>query len=264
MSVDETSLCRCCSSLTTPLGSAELLARKVWYFDCPACGYVQTEKPYWLADAYREVINASDTGILMRNLVNSRIALSTLLVLGKLNGRLVDYAGGYGILVRLLRDYGVDAYWTDPYSPNQLARGFEFTGGTADLITAFEAFEHFERPAEELERMLRIAPNVLISTELIATPAPAPGEWWYYGCDHGQHIGFFRVSTLQKLAERFGKRLITNGTSYHLFCEHHISIPFWKLSLRFNRLIPALARHRLISKTWTDHELLAKTRKPCE
>lgn len=264
MSVDETSQCRCCSSLTTPLGSGELLARKVRYFDCPACGYVQTEKPYWLAEAYREVINASDTGILMRNLVNSRIALSTLLVLGKLNGRLVDCAGGYGILVRLLRDHGVDAYWTDPYSQNQMARGFEFTSGTADLVTAFEAFEHFERPAEELEQMLRIAPNALISTELIATPAPTPGDWWYYGMEHGQHIGFFRISTLQKLAERFGKQFITNGTSYHLFCERPISTPLWKISLRFNKLISVFARHSLISKTWTDHELLAKTRKPCE
>jgi Nif-specific regulatory protein len=45
--------------------------------------------------------------------------------LGSLFGTVVDCAGGYGILVRLLRDYGVNALWSDPYCENVLAKGFE-------------------------------------------------------------------------------------------------------------------------------------------
>ncbi|MGC3982207.1 MAG: class I SAM-dependent methyltransferase [Steroidobacteraceae bacterium] len=249
--------CRVCGNPCHPLHEGDLLGKKINYFECSACGYVQTEAPYWLGKAYSEAINACDTGIMVRNLLNARIVLATLLVLGKLDGRVVDYAGGYGILVRLLRDYGVDAYWIDRYCQNELARGFEYANDKADLVTAFEAFEHFENPSEELESMLNIAPNVLLSTELVATPAPAQKDWWYYGPDHGQHIGFFRVRTLQTLAKRYGKFLLTNGTSYHLFLEHPGRANMWKLGLKFNRLIPLLLRGRLISKTWPDHRLLS-------
>ena len=57
-----------------------------------------------------------------------------------------------GILVRLLRDYGVEALWCDQYCENLLARGFEYNGECADLVTAFEVLEHFVNPLEELDR----------------------------------------------------------------------------------------------------------------
>ena len=37
----------------------------------------------------------------------------------------LDVDGGYGMLTRLMRDYGFHFYWTDPYCQNILARGFE-------------------------------------------------------------------------------------------------------------------------------------------
>ena len=37
---------------------------------CPKCGYVQTETPYWLEQAYVHAINRSDTGLLRRNARN--------------------------------------------------------------------------------------------------------------------------------------------------------------------------------------------------
>jgi hypothetical protein len=234
---------------------------EVNYFECPNCGYVQTETPYWLGRAYAEAINDSDTGIMMRNQANARIVLATMLMLGKLDGNLVDCAGGYGILVRLLRDYGVNALWSDRYCKNLVARGFEHTTETADLVTAFEAFEHFENPAEELDRLLGIAPNVLFSTEIIADPAPKHDDWWYYGKEHGQHIGFFRIQTLEKLAQERGKSLLSDRVSYHLIADQPISKALWKLLIRANRLLPLLLRRRLTPKTWSDHELMAGQKK---
>lgn len=257
-------MCRICNQPTQFLWRARLLHDYVAYFECASCGYVQTETPYWLELSYSNSITLQDTGILARNLLNSRITLGTLFLLGGHSWRVVDYAGGLGILVRLLRDHGVDAYWQDKYSSNLLARGFEYSRANAGLVTAFEAFEHFAEPVKELENMFSIAPNVLISTEIIPKPCPNIDAWWYYGAEHGQHIGFFRVKTLQTLANHFGKHLVTNGTSYHLFCERPISLPLWKLSLRFNRLIPFLASRSLSSKTQTDHELLTNAGKPCE
>lgn len=253
--------CRICSYPTDYLWHGRLLDLEVAYFECNHCGYVQTEYPNWLDRAYSEVINETDTGIMARNLVNARIVLATLLSLRRLGGRVIDCAGGYGILVRLLRDLGIDALWSDRYCQNLIARGFEHTTETADIVTSFEAFEHFVNPAEELDKMLKIAPNILLSTDIIADPAPNQDGWWYYGKDHGQHIGFFRIRTLEKLAKERGKFLLSNGTSYHLITDRPINQALWKFMIRANRLMPLLLRHRLLSKIWADHAQMAALRK---
>ena len=252
-----TDICRSCGKQSRFVQDGVLLDMQVKYFECSDCGYVQTETPYWLARAYAAAINASDTGILVRNQANARIVLATLLMLGKLDGKMVDCAGGYGILVRLLRDYGVDALWSDRYCENLVARGFEHTNETADLVTAFEAFEHFEKPAEQLDKLLAIAPNVLLSTEIIANPTPKQDDWWYYGKEHGQHIGFFRIRTLEKLARTRGKSLLSDGVRYHLITSQAVNAAGWKLSIKGNRLLPLFLGHRLKSKQWSDHALLA-------
>ena len=146
------------------------------------------------------------------------------------------------------------------FSDFLVARGFEHTTGTADLATAFEAFEHFEKPAEELDQLLRIAPNVLFSTEIIADPAPKQADWWYYGKKHGQHIGFFRIRTLERLAQERGKHFLSNGVSYHLITDQPINKALWKLSIRANKLLPILLRRRLKTKTFSDHALMAEQR----
>jgi len=254
-------ICRACNHVAKEIFTGRLLNNQVKYYECQLCGYIQTETPYWLDRAYAEAINDSDTGIMVRNQANARIVLATMLMMGKLNGSLVDCAGGYGILVRMLRDYGINALWSDRYCHNLLARGFEHTNETTDLVTAFEAFEHFVNPAEELDKILKIAPNVLISTEIIADPAPGQDDWWYYGKNHGQHIGFFRIRTLEKLAKERGKFLVSNGASYHLFTDRPINQTLWKMMIRANRLVPFLLRSRLTPKTWSDHEQMATPRK---
>lgn len=259
--IEKNACCRLCGNTSLYLQSGSLIGINISYFECPACSYVQTETPYWLEQAYAEAINDSDTGIMLRNQVNARIVLATMLLLGKLDGALVDCAGGYGILVRLLRDFGVNALWSDRYCNNLLARGFGHTNEQADLVTAFEAFEHFVNPAEELDRLLAIAPNVLFSTDIIADPAPKQDDWWYYGKEHGQHIGFFRIRTLEKLAKERGKYLLSDGISYHLITDRPNSPALWKVMIRKNWLVPFLLRRRLASKIWSDYDQMAALRK---
>lgn len=252
--------CRVCASMSAPLFSGVLLNLSVDYYQCQHCGYVQTENPYWLERAYSDAINDSDTGIMARNQSNARVVLSTLFLLGKLGGRVVDYAGGYGILVRMLRDCGVDAVWSDRYCQNLLAKGFEHQGEKADLVTAFEAFEHFVHPQQELDKILEISPNILLSTEIIPDPAPRQDDWWYYGKDHGQHIGFFRVHTLEKMAKHHGKKLISDGQSYHLITDQNINPTYWKMVRLLTRLSPKLVSWKLKSKIWDDHNRMAKAK----
>lgn len=256
--------CRCCDgNIVSSLFYAELLDYNVSYFECSKCGYVQTEDPVWLERAYESSINASDTGIIARNLSNAPLVLATLTLMRNRKSQVVDYAGGYGFLVRLLRDIGVDALWADPYSKNLVARGFEYKGGEqATLVMAFEAFEHFLRPVDEMEELLSIAPNILLTTNLIATPAPQPTDWWYYGLDHGQHIGFYRVQTLQHLADKFGLHLLSDGVSTHFFSKEQYPYLVWRNLMRVARHMPNLFALGLSSKIWGDHLQITKSSRP--
>lgn len=244
--------CRVCGETVSQLWQAEILDISACYYECCHCGYVQTETPYWLDVAYASPINASDTGMLLRNISNSFVVFASLLVLGRPSGRVIDCAGGYGILVRLLRDLGVDALWDDPYCQNLLAKGHEYQGQPAVLATAFEAFEHFVEPAQELKKLLEVAPNVLMSTLLIPEPTPAIGQWWYYGTDHGQHIGFFRKETLEFLAKKHGKFLISDGVSFHLFLANKRAPWLWRILLKIKLTMPIIMKTFLKSKTWDD------------
>ena len=116
--------CRVCQQPSDSLWTGTLIGHSVDYFECPSCGYVQTEAPYWLEQAYSSAINDSDTGIMKRNLYNRRVILGALHLLGETSSAVLDYAGGYGILVRLLRDDGVDAFWYDKFCQNLLQQGF--------------------------------------------------------------------------------------------------------------------------------------------
>jgi len=245
--------CRLCGVATRFLWLGRLLDHDVTYWECPACSYVQTEEPFWLDQAYSEAINDSDTGIMSRNLANARIVPIALMLMGNFRATVVDYAGGYGILVRLLRDYGIEAFWTDPYCINLVSRGFEYAEGKAGLVTAFECFEHFIHPGQELGRMLEIAPNVLVSTLIMPSPTPKMDDWWYYGRETGQHIGFFRVKTLKWMAEKHGKFLATDGRGYHLFSDKPVNHMLWKVILRSNKALPLSILRYCRSLTWTDH-----------
>lgn len=254
--------CRVCGESSRYLWTGQLLDCKVQYFECHRCGYVQTETPYWLDRAYAAAINDSDTGLLSRNIRNTKIVIATLVLLKQINSSVIDYAGGYGILVRLLRDQGISALRMDPFCENLVARGFDYTSDAAipipALVTAFEAFEHFTNPREELKKMLAIAPNVLLSTELIADPTPPHDQWWYYGKEHGQHIGFFRKKTLEHLAQEQGKHLISNGRTVHLITEQPLNRAVWIAHLKCKGLLQHLLRFKLKPKTWSDHLSIAK------
>lgn len=249
--------CRVCAATARHVFTRPLLNRPVDYFECPRCRYLQTQSPDWLDAAYSRAINDVDTGIMRRNQDNVGRVVMTLVALGRLHGRVVDDAGGYGILVRLLRDAGVDAWWRDKYCENVLARGFEDDHQNADLLTAFEVLEHLVDPLADLRAMLERAPTVLASTELIAGTQLPPEDWWYLGPEHGQHIGFFRVETLRWMATALDCNYKRYGTSVHLFSRRPVPRS-WRPLQRLRRLWPVVSKLRLTSKTQSDFDALRR------
>jgi len=222
-------LCKLCSNVSEKSFEALILGKYATsYYACSSCGFIQTQDPVWLEEAYKNPINACDTGILQRN-ERMRGLVSTLLYhFFDPNKHYLDFAGGYGIFTRLMRDVGFDFYWCDKYSDNIFAKGFEYELQRIEVVTAFEVLEHLVEPVAELEKMLSISRNLIFTTELLPNPVPAPQQWWYYGLEHGQHIAFYTRKSLDKLATRL-------GLHYYSFHDLHVmtenELPWLKLKL---------------------------------
>ncbi len=222
--------CKICQKPTSSFANAKIRSQyQVAYFRCAHCGFIQTEDPYWLAEAYQEAINQSDTGLLQRNILMANITGLIIRFLIKERGNFIDYGSGYGLFVRLMRDKGFSFRWFDTYCQNIFARGFEHHQGLVPyhLLTAFEVMEHLVDPLQEIPKMLKLSPNILFSTLLLPSPVPAPQEWWYYGLEHGQHISFYTRASLEVIASHFGLYLYSNplNRQIHLLSEKKCS-PF--------------------------------------
>ena len=60
--------CKICENKSNFFAEAKILFKyKIKYFLCSNCGFIQTEEPYWLEEAYRDAIKFSDVGLLKRN-----------------------------------------------------------------------------------------------------------------------------------------------------------------------------------------------------
>jgi hypothetical protein len=230
----------------------------VQYYFCKPCLFVQTEKPYWLEEAYDDAIASSDTGLVQRNFIMaSKLAVYIFLNL-KSRASFLDIAGGYGMLTRLMRDFGFNYFWSDPYCKNLHAVGFE--GGQTKkeylAISAFEVLEHVENPLEFISDHLNknSCKTIVFSTELFEGDHPPDLGWWYYSFSTGQHISFFSGETLKVISQKLNLTLYSfNGL--HILTDQPLKFPVLTRVLTKSHLAPVCAfviRFILGSKTISD------------
>src|SRR5436309_15018204 len=106
--------CRICTRESDFFATAVVLGKhEVQYFKCGHCGFVQTEKPFWLDEAYATAIAEIDIGPINRALVMSEKTSALVLSFFDAHAKFVDYGAGYGIFVRRMRDIGLDFYYYD-------------------------------------------------------------------------------------------------------------------------------------------------------
>lgn len=247
--------CRLCNSKCKKIFSAKVLSKySVDYFTCPTCFLLQTETPFWLEEAYNESINSTDTGLLNRNIQFAEKVKAILFFFFDINGKYLDYAGGYGVFTRLMRDIGFDFYWTDPYTPNILANGFEYdkSKDNIELVTSFESFEHFVNPLEEISKIITISKNIIFSTQVVPSPIPEPQNWWYYGLEHGQHISFYSKKTFEFIANELGLNFYSCSKYLHLFSEKKINRKYFEIIFKKNKYFSGYIDKKLNSKTFSD------------
>ncbi|NTW58826.1 MAG: class I SAM-dependent methyltransferase [Nitrospirae bacterium] len=254
--------CRICSN-DAPLFQTGVVLKKytVSFFQCRSCGFMQTEEPYWLPESYAEAINQSDVGIVDRNVKMAKMTKSIISCYFNADAKFIDYGGGTGLFVRMMRDYGFDFYWYDAHCQNVFARGFEADpqpGTGYELVTAFEVMEHLADPLPEIERMLKLTRNVLFTTTLRPRKAPNLDQWWYYELDHGQHVSFFTFKALAVLAEKLQLKVYSDGWYLHLLTDKNLSSMGFKL-LSLKNKAPYVWRLIFGKKSLIPHDQKALT-----
>jgi methyltransferase family protein len=256
-------ICVVCSSRMRFMFRARVLGKWEASYDyCDSCGFLRVRQPHWLSEAYSTAVSALDTGVIARNISTAR-QLASVLYFG-LNGRrgkrYLDVAAGYGLLTRLMRDYGFDFYWQDKYCENLFARGFEYRAcvGPCDVVTAIEVLEHVENPVSFVAECLGAtgADTLVFTTEVFeGEPAP-PADWWYYACETGQHIAFFQRRTLIRLGEHLRMRYLNAG-GLHVYTRRGLSGRLVRLLCGpLSHLTARVARRKLGCRTMADHEFL--------
>ena len=215
--------CKICDADAARLGAKTLVLEKyeVQYWRCPSCGFIQTDEPYWLDEAYQSPIAPSDIGYVYRNRSFGWVTRTTIGLFYAGKGPFLDFGGGYGLFVRDMRDRGYDFRLLDKYTPNLFASGYEWeklpAGTKAELITSFEVLEHLPDPHAGLGEILEHGSELLFSTSIQPAGIQSPADWDYFALQDGQHIALHTVESLRRLGARHGLYLHSNHRYLHLY-----------------------------------------------
>lgn len=221
--------CKICGSNSTKMFSGKILNRYVIdYFQCAECHFIQTEQPYWLNESYSSVIASTDIGLVSRNIKFQKIITWILKNHFNYKAKFLDYAGGYGLFVRLMRDDGFDFFRQDIYCENHFAKYFDVSDLNEfekfELVTAFEVFEHLVNPIDDISDIFKYADNVIISTELQPkTRLNSTNDWWYFATETGQHVSFYTLKSLKIIADKMNCSLYSNNRNLHILTKKSLT-----------------------------------------
>ena len=259
-----TELCRLCNGKLAEQFTLRVLNKyDVVYSKCMHCNSLQTERPYWLGEAYQSNLTLLDTGVAQRNLANlaATYPVSRILRLRDL----IDYGGGDGLLCRLLRDYGLNCFANDKYATASYSRGFCAPNfERPELLLAFEVIEHFENPLSDLDELFELnADAIFASTGIYSNQG---SDWWYLTPETGQHVFFYSRQAFHLIAEKYGYEVVIHG-NYALFLKANSTSRPKRLLLRMMlnkvaiRLSGAAIRLLPAKGVWADFYNLRR-RKP--
>ncbi len=246
--------CRLCAAPARPTFQATILQKyDITYMRCDGCHSLQTEDPFWLSEAYAHNLGDMDCGAAQRNL-SSATAAMIVAKLWKLRDAL-DHGGGDGLLCRLLRDYGLNCFVEDKYAEPTYAQGYSKPNfEEPDAVFAFEVFEHFTNPSEEIAALFSKKPKVIFGSTQEYTSQDQ--SWGYLSRHSGHHIFFYSDGGMRFVGEKHGYRAVRSGP-YFLFVRKDLAsaakltlfkLMTHKLSLRLLRGVLVCSPHRGVAR----------------
>lgn len=253
--------CKICDNICSKIFEAKILKRyPTLYYKCDNCDFVQTDEPFWLNEAYSSVITDQDIGLLARNVTLAPLVAKLISVFLNPTEKFLDFGGGYGVFVRLMRDKGYNFKRFDLYCENIFAKGFDSNEDDKfELLTAIEVFEHLVNPIQEIENMLRMSKNIFFTTELQPKNFKNENDWWYVMPETGQHISLYSLNTLNYIADKFNLNLYSDGFSFHLLTNKVINPFLFKMVVnRYSRIIINLIYRGRKSLLWSDYLKITK------
>lgn len=194
------------------------------YCECSLCGSLVIPNVHWLTDAYDEKRVDPDTGAAQRSIISS-LFIRAMQVAGIVSkaARIIDFGAGNGLLVRLLRDQGFDAWGYDNHSSMGDCRNYRLENigraneTKADMMTAIEVFEHLTDPCRTMQTMVSaLANNGVILLRTSIYDASCDENWQYLEPAGGQHITFYSHRGLQLLAEKYDLRAEFLPFGFHM------------------------------------------------
>ena len=213
--------CKICNSPSEKIFEKVVLQKyNTGYYKCTSCDFVQTDEPTWLAEAYDSAITSLDIGLLYRNNILTEDVSKMIDCCFPEAKIMLDFAGGYGNFVRLMRDIGFNFYRQDTYCENLFAKHFDITDikeTKFDVVTGFEVLEHLQNPLAEIEAIFKYSENAIFSTDLIPNTNQEIENWIYIAQETGQHIAFYSPKAMQIIAAKFGKNYYCKDNHLHIF-----------------------------------------------
>ncbi|WP_133178005.1 class I SAM-dependent methyltransferase [Rhizobium rhizogenes] len=211
--------CKICGDASKSLSKEQVLGKHFTnLYECQSCNFIFMDPIYWLDEAYQRPITALDLGYVERNLRSADFVEQLLAPLPP-SLLFVDYGGGTGMFVRMMRDRGFRFHIVEPYTETTFANNCEANVdrfGRYGALTAIEVFEHLPNPIASFKEMLTFSSAILFTTELYPNSRPAFGTWWYSGLEHGQHVSFHSEKSLEALGRQFGLKYKRLSSNWHL------------------------------------------------
>ena len=204
---------------------------------CDTCHSLQISKVAWLEESYSPLGFHADTGSVQRSIACALFlrAMSRTGLLPR-HASVLDFGAGSGLLVRLLRDFGLDAHGYDRYTRPLDCEGFiterldRIAPHSLNLITIIEVLKHLPEPLETLQSLaplLTTGGKILLRSEWFDDRKHGP-DWEYITPEHGQHINFPSLLGMRRLACRLGFTGVPLPFGFFLFQQPDQGRPFFR------------------------------------